>query len=118
MNNTTENFSFQSLFNYSFGTKLRVFYFIFISLLFSYTSVQAGGYKKFESPVVQSSSKNAVVPPVELGGIIPKAYQMSAPWQLVNPFAPTSYGYGRGLVSWRQSEAKPKGFIAFSLRFW
>lgn len=53
-------------------------------------------------------------------GIIPKAISLEKPLQLVNPFAAKSYGYGREMVSWSTSggEGKPKGFIAFGVRFW
>jgi len=58
------------------------------------------------------------VPPVKTGGIIPKFIQSRQPLQLVNPFANRSYGYGKGMVSWDGRSGKPKGFIAFSLKFW
>lgn len=58
------------------------------------------------------------VPPMKTGGIIPKFVQAGQPLQLVNPFADRSYGYGKGMVSWDARSGKPKGFIAFSLKFW
>lgn len=58
------------------------------------------------------------VPPVTLGGVVPKAIQSRQPLQLINPFAGREYGYGRGMVSWDKLAGKPKGFILFSAKVW
>jgi hypothetical protein len=57
-------------------------------------------------------------PDITYFGIIPKALRSSKPFELFNPFAPKSYGYGRDMVSWSAKEGKPKGFILAGIRFW
>jgi len=64
------------------------------------------------------SNSKLLPPPISYQGILPKAFEMKRPWELINPFASKSYGYGRGLVSWNAKEAKPKGFIVFGVNFW
>jgi hypothetical protein len=59
-----------------------------------------------------------VSPSVGYFGIIPKVVQMDDPWQLINPCAARSYGYGRDMTSWSKLQGKPKGFIVFGVRFW
>jgi len=57
-------------------------------------------------------------PPAKSTGIIPKILMTHRPLRMISPFAPRSYGFGRDMVSWDNSEGKPKGFIAAGVRFW
>lgn len=58
------------------------------------------------------------VPPRVVGGVAPKAASLGRKsWELVNPFAPARYGYGKGMVS-VNSQGKPKGFILLSYLVW
>lgn len=57
-------------------------------------------------------------PSVTYTGILPKAFTTPKPYELINPFAASSYGYGKDMVSWSSKEGKPKGFIFFGVRFW
>jgi hypothetical protein len=38
-------------------------------------------------------------------------------WQLISPFAPASYGYGKGTVV-LNAKGKPQGFILLSYSLW
>jgi hypothetical protein len=61
--------------------------------------------------------------PVTTGGILPKVgslYEESGVLgaaQLFSPFAPSSLGYGKGMVQ-INAKGKPKGFVVASIRFW
>jgi len=79
---------------------------------------QAGGPQIKTLAKEQRAPKIHLPPPTTFFGIVPKAIQTKEPWQLINPAAPIQYGYGRGMVSWNAQENKPKGFIAFGIRFW
>jgi hypothetical protein len=57
-------------------------------------------------------------PSITYYGIVPRATQSHKAWELINPMAPSSYGYGRNMVSWNSGEGKPKGFIVAGIRFW
>lgn len=50
-------------------------------------------------------------------GVLGRVSEGFPVYQLVNPLAPRSFGYGRGLTSWNKSEGKPKGFILGGLKF-
>jgi hypothetical protein len=68
----------------------------------------------------EKRSNYAIVkePGVTYFGIVPRALEMSKPYELISPFASKSYGYGRDMTSWSASSGKPKGFIVAGIRFW
>jgi hypothetical protein len=73
---------------------------------------------RFKYPLKSEAGNKPLKPPVTYQGIFYKATKVSKPLNLINPFADKSYGYGRGMVSWDKSQGKPKGFIAYGVRFW
>ncbi|MBX9741959.1 MAG: hypothetical protein K2W99_00230 [Chthoniobacterales bacterium] len=57
-------------------------------------------------------------PLVKPDGILTKAFQSKAPWQLVSPFAPDSYGNGEEMVSQDDSQlGKQNGLILFGVEW-
>lgn len=76
--------------------------------------------KGMESCSIYDASRKIVYKePYKLGGILPRVWQSDnivEAAQLFNPYAPSSYGYGKGLVSVNRL-GKPKGFIVLSLPF-
>jgi hypothetical protein len=91
---------------------------IVCTLILSIPAIHAGGPQINTLAKEQRAPKINLPPPPTFFGIIPKAIQSKQPWQLINPAAPRNYGYGRDMVSWNSTENKPKGFIAFGIRFW
>lgn len=57
-------------------------------------------------------------PLVKPDGILTKAYQSKAPWQMVSPFAPDSYGNGEEMISQDENQlGKQNGLILFGIEW-
>lgn len=73
---------------------------------------------RFKYSLNSDADAKLLAPAVTYGGIFYKAAKVAKPLNLISPFASESYGYGRGMVSWDPTQGKPKGFIAYSVKFW
>lgn len=54
---------------------------------------------------------------LEYTGVLPELKRAEQPWQLLNPFAPSSYGYGYDTLSFNPGTGRAPGFILFAIRF-
>ena len=54
---------------------------------------------------------------VEYTGVLPELKRAEHPWQLLNPFAPASYGDGYNTLSFSPATGPAPGFILFAIRF-
>ena len=71
--------------------------------------------KKKAHTAQKKTTEEPLVKPV---GILTKAFQSKAPWQLLNPAAPDSYGDGQEMVSKNPDElGKENGLILFGVEW-
>jgi len=54
---------------------------------------------------------------LEYTGVLPELNRVDHPWQLLNPFAPASYGNGYDTLGFGFRTEHAPGFIVFAIRF-